>query len=257
MRLILGMDTIDILNREFFTQDFAEEHPYRDLLEIYKDVARNYARMEKTIAVLSDLRENASYIYYGGFARTLGLGQCGDEGELSSIWEKEIFRLVHPDDLAAKHLHELYFYQFIKRQPKGKRADYYLASRLRMKSVSNDYIPVLHRMFYVTVPSDGTLWLALCLYGPLAFDITSQCVIVDSVSGRIVELDDKDSTRILSPREKEVLGLIGKGYTSKQISEMLFISVNTVSRHRQEILGKLQVKNSIEACRVAEELKLI
>ena len=35
------------------------------------------------------------------------------------------------------------------------------------------------------------------------------------------------------------------------------ISVNTVSRHRQEILAKLQVKNSIEACRVAQDLGLI
>ena len=34
-------------------------------------------------------------------------------------------------------------------------------------------------------------------------------------------------------------------------------SVHTVSRHRQEILGKLQVKNSIAACRVAKDLKLI
>jgi len=40
-------------------------------------------------------------------------------------------------------------------------------------------------------------------------------------------------------------------------SSMLSISVNTVSRHRQEILGKLQVKNSIEACRIAKELQLL
>ncbi len=44
---------------------------------------------------------------------------------------------------------------------------------------------------------------------------------------------------------------------SKEIAAALSISVNTVSRHRQEILGKLQVKNSIEACRVARELRLI
>ena len=38
---------------------------------------------------------------------------------------------------------------------------------------------------------------------------------------------------------------------------MLSISINTINRHRQEILGKLQVKNSIEACRIAKDLKLI
>ena len=50
---------------------------------------------------------------------------------------------------------------------------------------------------------------------------------------------------------------IDKGLMSKEISGRLSISINTVSRHRQEILGKLQVKNSIEACRIAKDLKLI
>ncbi|WP_288357716.1 response regulator transcription factor [uncultured Bacteroides sp.] len=73
----------------------------------------------------------------------------------------------------------------------------------------------------------------------------------------MTEIGKQDSTRILSVREKQVLSLIDKGLTSKKIAETLSISINTVSRHRQEILGKLQVKNSIEACRVAKDLKLI
>ncbi|WP_353885389.1 LuxR C-terminal-related transcriptional regulator [uncultured Bacteroides sp.] len=75
--------------------------------------------------------------------------------------------------------------------------------------------------------------------------------------GQMTEIGKQDSTRILSVREKQVLSLIDKGLTSKKIAETLSISINTVSRHRQEILGKLQVKNSIEACRVAKDLKLI
>ncbi|HIW52668.1 MAG TPA: LuxR C-terminal-related transcriptional regulator, partial [Candidatus Alistipes excrementipullorum] len=58
-------------------------------------------------------------------------------------------------------------------------------------------------------------------------------------------------------RETEVLKMISRGMTSKQIAEGLSISINTVNRHRQEILGKLQVRNSIEACRVAEDLGLL
>lgn len=73
----------------------------------------------------------------------------------------------------------------------------------------------------------------------------------------MTEIGKQDSTRILSVREKQVLSLIDKGLTSKKIAETLSISINTVSRHRQEILGKLQVKNSIEACRVSKDLKLI
>ena len=251
------MDTIDILNKEFFTQDFTEEQPYAEMLDRYKDIARNYAQMENTIAVLSDMRTNMSYIYYGKFSQTLGLDRYGNEDKVSSIWEKEIFKLIHPDDLTGKHLQELCFFHFIKRQPKKKRNDYYLTSKLRMRSGMNNYIPVLHRMFYVSIPSNGTLWLALCLYSPLSFDIPAKSLIINSVNGQITELDKQNTTKILSIREKHVLRLIDKGLTSKEIAETLSISINTVSRHRQEILNKLQVKNSIEACRVAKDLKLI
>ena len=251
------MDTIDILNREFSGQDFAEEQPYAEMLDRYRDLACSYARIENTIVVLSDLRTSSSYIYYGGFSRTLGIDKSGKEDEVSSIWEDQIFRLIHPDDLSGKHLQELRFYHFMKHRPRKERADYYLASRLRMKNATGEYIPVLHRMFYIQVPCGDIFWLALCLYGPLPFDIPEQCVIINSVNGNVTELEKQDNSRILSVRERQVLDLIDKGLTSKGIAETLSISIHTVSRHRQEILGKLQAKNSIAACRVAKDLKLI
>lgn len=251
------VDTIDILNKEFRTQCFETGQPYAEMLGHYKRIASNYARMENAVAVLSDLRANTSYIYYGGFARMLGAELHAAGVEVSSIWEKDIFRLIHTDDLAAKHLRELYFFHFIKRRPKHRRADYFLMSRLRMRDNTGGYIPVLHRMFYISMPHDDTLWLALCLYSPLLFDLPAKCLIVNSTNGQTTELDKHDNAQIISPREKQVLLLIDKGFTSKEIAASLSISINTVSRHRQEILARLQVKNSIEACRVAKDLKLI
>lgn len=43
----------------------------------------------------------------------------------------------------------------------------------------------------------------------------------------------------LSPREKEVLCLIGNGLTTKKIAEKLFIADSTVETHRKNILSKL------------------
>lgn len=82
-------------------------------------------------------------------------------------------------------------------------------------------------------------------------------MVINSVDGSIIGLESGNSPNILTPREKQILTLIDKGLMSKEISGRLSISINTVSRHRQEILGKLQVKNSIEACRIAKDLKLI
>lgn len=47
----------------------------------------------------------------------------------------------------------------------------------------------------------------------------------------------------LSEREYEVLKLIGKGCTSKEISEKLFISIHTVNSHRKNLLRKLDMKS--------------
>ena len=45
----------------------------------------------------------------------------------------------------------------------------------------------------------------------------------------------------LTFREVEIIQLISEGYTSKQISESLFISERTVGKHRQNIMDKLDI----------------
>ena len=83
------------------------------------------------------------------------------------------------------------------------------------------------------------------------------CTILNSADGQTLELEKQNCNDLLSEREKEILQLINKGKMSKDIAQTLSISINTVNRHRQNILEKLQVNNSIEACRIAKELHLL
>lgn len=55
----------------------------------------------------------------------------------------------------------------------------------------------------------------------------------------------------LSERENEVLKLVAKGYTYKEIGEKLFISTKTVQNHVQNILTKLQLRKRYELMRYA------
>ena len=55
----------------------------------------------------------------------------------------------------------------------------------------------------------------------------------------------------LSPRELEVVKLIGEGFTSEEISEQLYISKKTVDRHRANVLEKLGMRNRVELTRYA------
>ncbi|HEU4572753.1 MAG TPA: response regulator transcription factor [Candidatus Limnocylindrales bacterium] len=60
----------------------------------------------------------------------------------------------------------------------------------------------------------------------------------------------------LSPREREVLGLIAQGRTNREIGERLFISQKTVGVHVGNILAKLDVSGRVEAAAVAIRLGL-
>jgi len=55
----------------------------------------------------------------------------------------------------------------------------------------------------------------------------------------------------LSERENDVLKLVAKGYTYKEIGEKLFISTKTVQNHVQNILTKLQLRKRYELMRYA------
>lgn len=51
----------------------------------------------------------------------------------------------------------------------------------------------------------------------------------------------------LTVREKEVLDLISKGYSNKEIGDKLFISISTVKAHTSSILHKTKLKNRVQA----------
>jgi len=53
-----------------------------------------------------------------------------------------------------------------------------------------------------------------------------------------------DKFQLLSSREMQIIGLVRKGATSKDIASVLNITFRTVETHRHNILKKLQVKNS-------------
>jgi two-component system response regulator NreC len=61
----------------------------------------------------------------------------------------------------------------------------------------------------------------------------------------------------LTPRELDVLKLIARGCTNRQMAEILSISVRTVEGHRANLMGKLNLYGRVELVRYARENKLI
>ncbi|MBL3655833.1 response regulator transcription factor [Fulvivirga sediminis] len=225
----------------------------------YQSIAKMYAEVENAIAVLSDLKTKKSLIYYGGISSLITKTTNHIEKQIHSIWEDEILDKLHPEDLKKKQALEYYFIYFLKDLPTTEWKNYYTAIHLRIRNNSGEFIKLLHRMFYAT--EGDSLRLALCIYNlsgkSLNTLIHEKGLIINSTNGSTRPYNDFNYVDILSGREKEVLRLIAQGKMSKEIAELLNISLNTVNRHRQNILQKLRVKNSIEAYRMAKVLELI
>ena len=56
--------------------------------------------------------------------------------------------------------------------------------------------------------------------------------------------DPQKNVNSLSHREIEIVSLIQKGLSSKEIADMLFVSVKTIEVHRYNVLRKLNLKNA-------------
>jgi RNA polymerase sigma factor (sigma-70 family) len=61
----------------------------------------------------------------------------------------------------------------------------------------------------------------------------------------------------LSPREKEVMRLIARGYTYKEIARRLSLSIKTVETHVSAVLRKLQLSSRHELTRWANERRIV
>lgn len=97
------------------------------------------------------------------------------------------------------------------------------------------------RAFLTREAEDGAIWCAMraVLYGLSVTDAGHLGSPIYSSS-----LDD------LTPRECELLNLLGEGYTNRQIAEFLNISPNTVKFHLSSVFSKLGVGSRAEAVTV-------
>jgi ATP/maltotriose-dependent transcriptional regulator MalT len=95
-------------------------------------------------------------------------------------------------------------------------------------------------------------------------DMPDLDVIVVTLEAELLAIADIDPQSVeqplldpLTPRELEVLQLIGKGLSNPAIAEHLFLSVGTVKAHTSRIYSKLGVQNRVQAVTLARELSLL
>ena len=74
---------------------------------------------------------------------------------------------------------------------------------------------------------------------------------------RVEEGSERDSYDGLTPRERQVLALVAEDHTNHAIADQLKISPKTVARHRENIMGKLNLHTRTELVKYAIRKGLI
>lgn len=80
--------------------------------------------------------------------------------------------------------------------------------------------------------------------------------VLDAFAGETTVIADPELDQ-LTAREKEVLRLIARGYSYKEVAKQLNLSVKTIETHVSAVLRKLQLSSRYELARWATERRIV
>lgn len=257
---------MDILRKEldsiYNSQELDKEILNPVEIERCKTLAGGYIGVGNGCTVVTDASCDRCYLYVGSLGALLGITDSFPVfKEFDSSDEDVIYNRMHPEDLVDKRMLEYEFFKYVDTMTSMEKLRYQATCRVRIRNAKGKYTIVDNSTQVICPSPGGKIWLILCCYSLSSYqDLNGGIspVIKNNHTGEIKEFSFSDSRRhILTEREKEILLLIKDGKSSKQIADLLEISVHTVNRHRQNILEKLSVGNSIEAIMAAESMRLI
>lgn len=82
-------------------------------------------------------------------------------------------------------------------------------------------------------------------------------VLVESYRSPRKVSSQAERYKLLSNREREVFQLIAEGHSTRQVADMLCVSISTIKSHRVKIMDKLEVDTSVKLVRFAIQLGLV
>jgi len=179
-----------------------------------------------------------------------------------SVFHKDDFKIYNEKIFARVT-------EFLQNTPQNEHSDYLFTYSYRMRKPDGKWMLLLQQGRYITDPVTK-----LPLYGigtimdisPLKKD-SSMIFSIDKNSGddglfncqniltQYYYPDPEESK--LSRREREVVGQLANGLSSKQVAAKLFLSEHTVVNHRKNILKKTNTKNVAELISYAAAKKII
>ena len=168
----------------------------------------------------------------------------GGHSFMIEIEQKEFFKVYNENIFP-------YCLNFLQNKPQIEHINYTFSFNTQLKNSSGSWINVLQKCNYITSKDKG-----LPLYN-LGILVDVNCIKKDNVIVHTIEKSGPgassivektcffpfDEDQMLTRQEKNILGYMAEGLSSKMLADKLCISENTVSNHRQNIIRKTNTNN--------------
>ena len=167
-------------------------------------------------------------------------------------------RLLHPADAGNLGKLQDRVVAFLRTVPPLQRVGYQCNYDYRLRKSDGTYVRLLEQSTVLHTDARGeiTYLAAVCtdithwkknevLTASVISPNGDTCLVCTSADGAFTRQN------ALSKREKEILGLVGENYTSREIAERLFISLHTVNTHRRNLVRKTSAKTGSGLVRYA------
>lgn len=166
--------------------------------------------------------------------------------------------IMHPDDIVRMHKKERIAADFLfNKITHEELLKYKVIYLFRLKDSFGSYKTILHQAKTFVVSADGKIqnvigihtdvtYLNIPIDGRISFVSDSlPSYYADENVGDFIEIQSKSNTQFTS-REIEIIKLLAKGLTFKEIANQLFVSPHTIVTHKRNILSKSNSKNTAE-----------
>jgi DNA-binding CsgD family transcriptional regulator len=239
-------------------QKFAADDLDYTILERHKPHLHKLAEIGNSVITVFDLYQKRHVFHSFNIGEILGYSRQ----EVQSVGEYFMDSKIHPEDFTMLMKNGISLLKFCQNLPNEEKVNYKLISEYRVLDAADNYVRVIEQQQTLEITSNGSIWLALSI-----LDISPNqknrdehlvCELLNFKTGKTIPFaNDEKTTLALTQREIEILQFVKNGYLSKEISNKLSISIHTVNTHRQRVLEKLGVNNSMEAVSLASKLGLL
>jgi len=241
------------------------------ILDKHKENLKLIASTNRSVVCIFDLLKKENVFISESLPSIIGDIPFDSDHEAFILFKSK----MHPDDRELLFENAGIAFKYFMSQPIDQRKNLKMVIEYRVQNANGEYVRLIDQFQMLEMDGCGCPWLSLCIsdMSPNQEQYDGiRCQMIDFINYEVkdvkfkviknklasTEIAEKASKGIkLTKREVEILGLIANGLLSKEISEKVQISLNTVNRHRQNILEKLNANNSIEALKLATQLGLI